>query len=133
MPSTIEGAFRFRFFFGDCNVLKVIGGICILFLECGVCLVGVCLVGVCLVGVCLVGVCLVGVWRVAASGVRVGVEGRAAPLSPVFIPPFKLSLKCLYLFVFFLFIIFFLCVFLFRNNDFFIINSYIHIHVYIYF
>jgi hypothetical protein len=90
--------------------------------ACGVWRLGVCLVGVLRVGVLRVGVCLVGVLRVGVW--CLGVEGEASPVS---IPPFKLSLKYL-----FLLIIFFLCVFLFRNNNFFIIKT-LYIYVCIYF
>jgi len=85
--------------------------------ACGVWRLGVCLVGVLRVGVLRVGVLRVGVWCL-------GVEGEASPVS---IPPFKLSLKCLYLLF-----TFFLYVFLFRNNDFFIIKT-LYIYVCIYF
>ncbi len=74
--------------------------------------------GVFRVGVFRVGVLRVGVWCL-------GVEGGEAA-SPVSIPPFKL-LKCLYLLF-----TFFLYVFLFRNNDFFIIKT-LYIYVYIFF
>jgi hypothetical protein len=84
--------------------------------------VGVLRVGVLRVGVLRVGVLRVGVLRVGV--LRVGVEGEA---SSVFIPPFKLLLKCLYLLF-----TFFLYVFLFRNNNFFIIKT-LYIYVCIYF
>jgi hypothetical protein len=75
------------------------------------------------VGVLRVGVLRVGVLRVSVGVWCLGVEGD----SPVSIPPFKL-LKCLYLLF-----TFFLCVFLFGNNDFFIIKTSIYMCIYIFF